>query len=404
MLMVIAVPTLTLTYLLSHDRDLDEVLAQARAQGVPTTWAEAGRKQSSPAALVDLRRLAALKGSFSWYQHHQSLKIGDSVPPALVAMHDRNPPALCEEVRAIIARFDGSPLIDDVDHPWASAELSATTMAECFARQDFLAAAPADVCARGVALLSATTAVDPIVWDNLGRWSRAVQLLTIRLDDLGANRAAIANLLRAIGEGIAGHYRRLQRSLFVHDLEICRDPWKGYRQLGRQLPSVIDNQFRLRVVTRLGRADVLRADLAWIDHVDALPDLVAVLREAKHHVTAAGMTCPCGHGATAPWSPGGLIRQSLGQPQGQYFLSRTALRVQMNCLLLAAVLDGAPWPDDPFAPPGTALRRIERDGTLVAGYSVGEDGIDGGGLRGDFVIPLYGTVDSKRPHTTALGR
>jgi hypothetical protein len=57
------------------------------------------------------------------------------------------------------------------------------------------------------------------------------------------------------------------------------------------------------------------------------------------------------------------------------------VRQILHLRLLAADLVGNPWPEDPFAVPGTPLHRVERDGVLLGAWSVGIDGIPNGGDR-----------------------
>ncbi len=73
--------------------------------------------------------------------------------------------------------------------------------------------------------------------------------------------------------------------------------------------------------------------------------------------------------------------------------SWTILREHKTVLhgrLLAAELQGQPWPVDTFDATGALLRPITRDGRIIAAYSVGDDGIDqGGNEKKDLVFPLY---------------
>ncbi len=83
----------------------------------------------------------------------------------------------------------------------------------------------------------------------------------------------------------------------------------------------------------------------------------------------------------------------------------------MRADVLCAELTGGPWPADRCAPAGTILRRLERDGRLIAAYSVGRNGVDDGGFAttssgfvDDQVFPLYGRVEKGVTYTTAPGR
>jgi hypothetical protein len=73
-----------------------------------------------------------------------------------------------------------------------------------------------------------------------------------------------------------------------------------------------------------------------------------------------------------------------------YWIISREHKTALHGRLLAAELQGQPWPIDTFDATGSVLRPITRDGRIIAAYSVGDDGIDqGGNEKKDHVFPLY---------------
>ncbi len=76
---------------------------------------------------------------------------------------------------------------------------------------------------------------------------------------------------------------------------------------------------------------------------------------------------------------------------------RNQALVAAHAALLAAELDGDPWPVDPFDPASRPLRRVERDGRVIGAYSVGDNGVDdGGSAKLDWIFDLYGEVNPRQ--------
>lgn len=73
-----------------------------------------------------------------------------------------------------------------------------------------------------------------------------------------------------------------------------------------------------------------------------------------------------------------------------YTIIKLEQRTTLRGRLIAAELQGQPWPIDTFDETDALLRPITRDGRIIAAYSVGDDGIDqGGNEKKDLIFPLY---------------
>ena len=149
--------------------------------------------------------------------------------------------------------------------------------------------------------------------------------------------------------------------------------------LSRQIPILQE------ILVRAGRGAVMRDGLAWICTLRMPGDVRSVIALAKAN-EAAFMK------RRSRFSPGDILLSLMNPARVQIFQSTA--KASMSLRLLAAELDGTPWPEDLFAAPGTLLHRGERDGVLMFGYSVGKDGVDDGGNKNkDDCFPLYGPVE-----------
>jgi hypothetical protein len=131
---------------------------------------------------------------------------------------------------------------------------------------------------------------------------------------------------------------------------------------------------------------MLRDGLAWICTLRTLGDMRSVIALAKANEAAFVKR-------RSRFNPGDILLSVLNPARAQIF--QATAKAIMRLRLLAAELDGTLWPEDVFAAPGTLLRRGERDGVLMFGYSVGKDGVDDGGNKNkDDCFPLYGPVEA----------
>jgi hypothetical protein len=151
-------------------------------------------------------------------------------------------------------------------------------------------------------------------------------------------------------------------------------------------PEVISSGFGPRLGLRLVRERLLRLKLAWIlESRSCRPGF------ERHAVAARLMTA-------AIAKPPAFIDSNTDFSWGSWWgILPDPRRTEQDCTaatirlkLLAAEISGHEWPIDPYSRSGERLRRIERDGVLIGGYSIGPDERDAGGGRGDIALALYG--------------
>jgi len=148
-----------------------------------------------------------------------------------------------------------------------------------------------------------------------------------------------------------------------------------------RLPAIMENPFGMSFFFRNGRKVIVARDIdlaQWVA-IHGLPT-----------------TCAQVHAASPPYEPLTLFNFSHellselmdqgwcahchGQRVGlAHAIMQRNLRCTTGLRLLAADLDGSPWPMDPGAPPGGLIRPILRDGVMIGGYGLGLDGVDDGG-------------------------
>lgn len=125
------------------------------------------------------------------------------------------------------------------------------------------------------------------------------------------------------------------------------------------------------ILDRCGRGPLLQSWLAWHLGIQAAADLRGMVE----------MIRPVQWAAMRESLNDILPSRLLSARVGAWSTDLTAVRYILHMHLLAADLLGDPWPEDPCAPPGTPLHRVERDGVLLGAWGVGIDGVPNGGLR-----------------------
>ena len=145
--------------------------------------------------------------------------------------------------------------------------------------------------------------------------------------------------------------------------------------------TTYSNEWFMLLITRAGRQGALTALLDAHRELQALDSAGSVAwaraTEEKFHKARRGIPYPS------------LVLQGFYMP-AWVAVVRVGQRTALHGRLLAAELQGQPWPNDTFDTTGATLRSIIRDGRVIAGYSVGDDGVDQGGTdKRDQVFPLY---------------
>ena len=190
--------------------------------------------------------------------------------------------------------------------------------------------------------------------------------------------ALATEVMRGFTAGMARHIREYYRRAATPPGDISRASALVIPQLYEHLPGGLG----YRLLDRAGRGLVLERLLGWYSatarcheprgYIDlALPD-IADMKSAD----------------PALWPT-----HWLAHLMHQGFYLEGVAETMLHLRLLAAELNGHPWPEDPFAPPGTPLHRVERDGALLGAWSVGEDGVaDGGDRSRDCCLSLGGRL------------
>lgn len=140
------------------------------------------------------------------------------------------------------------------------------------------------------------------------------------------------------------------------------------RHTGIRLPEIYYNWLGYQVVSRAGREAYFTGYLQWYEQSRSALDARALVRVAR------SMQQPTR--SPIEWASPAVL---LDSRDGAVWVTRRAVSISIHLRLMAADLDGGPWPDDPFALTPAPLHRAERDGMLMGAWSVGLDGIDQSG-------------------------
>ena len=212
-------------------------------------------------------------------------------------------------------------------------------------------------------------------WSDTMMW-RMVEAVARRRDNLAAeDRPVIAAKLSALADLLEQRVRMHAASLMRNAYALARQgPLElstGLQPHLTDLYSVIPSGLACMVVERGGRAPYLRDLLAWHQAMTKATDARDMIHIAR--LDQERWRDPS-------WQQL-LPRQFMGLYWQQGYFHLRAIGGILHLRLLAADLTGNPWPEDPFADPGTPLHRVERDGVLLGAWSVGFDGVPQGGDR-----------------------
>lgn len=194
----------------------------------------------------------------------------------------------------------------------------------------------------------------------------------------GTDLAAIAAVMEIeLRSGEVRLVRRLYAAAWTHRYHLCRELLVSLPAVYQTMPG------GPLLMERAGRRPLLAGLLAFHQAVSRSPDVRAIIRViARERLEWRSLTA-------TPWPTLYLRQQLQTGPEGLGMDHLACAQDILHIRLLAAELSGQPWPEDPFAPPGTPLHRVERDGALLGAWSVGEDGRpDGGKHASDVCMAL----------------
>jgi hypothetical protein len=381
--------------------DLAAVRAQAKAQGMATSWAEFRPGfRADPAVIAQFTRLEALSRKLKDYdselitgripgdQKRDRLRPFWPVPAAAREFHANLDQAVVAEALAIIDAWpehrlmlsDGNPRNRVRNRFGLHRQMIRWTAERVLLADDEHAIVEVRRLLRLLLQMEVLTGIDviieasivavaaPIIADQLPRLNR-------HADELVALLSLIeSRLLADLRAGIAG--------FFVELWLLMEKPADGVvNSLGMFIRRSWWDPVMDPLRVRAGRAPALECELER-DRQLAAHGLgygyVRWLQEAKQR-----------HQALRPWHPGEWFLKEVGS--NGLMADEMTLMARLQLQLLIAEIRGDPWPMDLFDPTGQPLRRLTRDGQMIGAYSVGMDQRDDGGDRQkDRQFPLFG--------------
>lgn len=258
---------------------------------------------------------------------------------------------------------------------------------------------PGAILQRLAALAAAPHGPMPLqCWDDAERaWLMVALRQRGRLDP-----AATAAAARRLAEASSARLdSRIREQPAAWEAVLRQPPQDLLRMLQVMIPRLMDLEYSsgIWITPRCGRRRILARAVeaaAWV-RTHGAPQRYADLAAMSPPIEALGM-------ANTLWELFPSIVDDIGcahcrgsRTSRVRFLAERVLERATHLRLLAADLDGAPWPTDPGDPAGGPLRPIRRDGVVIGGYSVGPDGRDDGGDRKtDRCWPLRAVLGSPR--------
>ena len=384
--------------------DLVRVRAEAKALGIPTTWAETGIVVSSPEVIEIYKRIGALSASLKGYDSlairgkigagkAERLKPYLPIPQAAFDHHASLDPLIVAEYLDLLDRLPGEPVV-------LSGERNLNTLYPHIsgARQIFryqgeriLLAAPEQVarevdralhyleiqdCHSWIELLVNVSMTEIIMGQTSGRFAE----LKSRMPELADRLNRFADALDP-----------MQVNAFVGEFLIMNEAVENgafYASLMRSdsliAPSILQ-RIAFGPMVRAGRETLLRHEIQWIQLAQRRPSLNELIVSAKRMKIEED--------ALRTWVPNEALTK-MASASIPLILEMT-VQCQLRLRLMAAELRGQPWPVDPYDPSGKPLRPFLRDGKLMGAYSVHQDGVDDGGKKfKDRYFPLYGPLEA----------
>ncbi len=379
--------------------DLVRVRAEAKALGIPTTWAETGIVVSSPEVIQIYNRIGALSASLMDYDSlvvTGKIKAGKSerlkpylpIPQAAFDHHAKLNAEQMEDLLTSLDRLPHHPLVlrSDRTNNTNLLEIGWQRSLTRLLGERVLLAPRNRLVEENRRLLHLSELYDPRALIDLLVYlsvleaalnSSAGRFAELKTDDPGladlldrlADQLDQSLIQTFIGEFIIGyhsvtHIEELKRGMGAGDL------W---------------SKTAIGPVVRAGREPLLRAQMEWIAMLKKHPTLSQLVVFAKNQERDNQLL--------SAWIPSDMLLKMLANVMP--IILHGAARCRARLYLMAAELRGQPWPVDPYDPSGKPLRPFLRDGKLMGAYSVSEDGVDNGGdKRKDRYFPLYGPLEA----------
>ena len=382
--------------------DLDAVHADAKALGIPTTWAEARLVMPPADELALYEHVGKLSESLKDYDSGVML-LGKAaskelrlqpflpIPPAALDHHAKLNAEQVADLLVSLDRLPHHPLILRNERP------NGTKLPEIGWQRGLtrllgerVLLAPRDrLVAENRRLLHLSELHDPRalidLLVHLSMLEMALNSCAGRFAELKTDDPELPDLL----DRLADHLDESLIQTTTGEFIICNhnvthvDDLKG--SIGPDSPW---SETMIGPVVRASRESILRALIDWVEmsrkHLTP-SQLVVFAKNLEHDIQLL-----------STWRPSDWLLRMFA-PVVSIILKQTA-NCQARLRFMAAELRGQPWPIDPFDPTGKTLRHFERDGLLLGGYTVHEDGVDNGGdKRKDRYFPLYGPLEPPMP-------
>jgi len=373
------------------DSDLETVREQARQQGRPLEWRDLGLTPTDDEHLRLWQRVVVLAEQVASFQGKLGIdglvryKVWDPIPEKMRAHHAAIDAVVVTELVTLLDRLGDQPLVlhDHADFTRKLPEIGINRAILRFLQERLILSdqneAPLWV-RRQLAMcrrFTVDSTIQHLVHTSL--LDLTLASIAVRLDDLKRVDPTIAADIMAT---LQPQRQQLVRALDGEFLML----FDLFSHQEKYLDSQFHEEWFMSIMIRAGRQSALCA------HLDSIQQLL----QAGHGALAWSKAAEADFYAARQGflSPSQML-QGRFMPAWYVIVSQselTALRAQV----IAAELQGVPWPSDMFDPAGAPLRPIKRDGRVIAAYSVHQDGIDNGGdAKRDRVIPLY--ADPSRP-------
>lgn len=378
--------------------DIRRVEAEARAMGIPPTWAEAGLVQSDQETLERFAALLAIgKRTPSWTENNfeRQPRFGEPLPPELIAFQAGVPAATWTDVVELSTELSAHPVVRYATAKDAVNDEAYRLRSVCRLLVERVLVVPlaeipalANSSTRVALAIQPQTLMDQLVMLSMGSITAAG--IAKRLPELRgtAEGRAVAQELRLLRDGLWRtradgwigelplYLESMTRLSPFLDWPLSWDLEQSQKALALDAKAVAEVLAR-----RCRRLEDLRYCLRYIQSTRQAEGLADLIQRGRHMPPPPAMDWVAAHLGLPPGDfPGDFVREGL-------------VRNLLFLEVVAAELDGSPLPPDYFAAAGGPLHPIMRDGARIGWYTVNSDGVDDGGRMGkDFGFATDGTL------------
>lgn len=377
--------------------DLQAVRSEAKALGIPCTWAETGLVVAPADEIAAYELIGQLAKRLKDYDSEAAggragagarLRTYHPIPAAAFEYHSNMDPVLLAEFLALIDRLPAHPLI--VRGERTVPTLVAGTLGERETSRilgERVLLSPRERLPTEVRRLLHFTSSRDLralveIYIHISCVTIAADRIAGRFAEVKSDMPDLADLLDHLADqlevsliaALAGEF------LVVNDSVTHVDEIQKLMSSSRSYWDRVHMNFTIRA----GRQSMLRHLIDWVELARRrLPpsDLVAAAARIRRESEQLRWWIPTEYQLRMlMWS----------MPMALEML----VTCQMRLRVMAAELRNAPWPIDPFDPTGMPLRRFERDGRMIGAYTVYENRVDDGGdKKKDRYFPLYGPLE-----------